>query len=322
MAKFNWGVLGPGNIAVRFTNDLKRLSDATLLAAGSRTLDKAEAFAKRQGAVRAYGSYEELLRDRDVDAIYVATPHNFHRQHAIMALEHGKAVLCEKPMEVNAARVREMVAAARSHDQFLMEAMWTRFLPVISGVRQWIREGRIGEIRLVAANFGFRTAWNPDNRLLNLSLAGGATLDVGVYVVSLAHMLLGAPSTVQARAHIGTTGVDELTSMILSYPNGAMAQLSCAVRANISDGARIYGTEGYIDVPEFWHATKATLQVAGEEPEVIEGEAGYHFEAAEVADCVRTGLKESPIMPLDETIAIAETLEEVRRQIGLRFPFE
>jgi len=307
---------------VRFTNDLKRLSDATLLAAGSRSLDKAEAFARRQGAVRAYGSYEELLRDRDVDAIYVATPHNFHRQHAIMALEHGKAVLCEKPMEVNAARVREMVAAARSHDQFLMEAMWTRFLPVISGVRQWIKEGRIGEIRLVAANFGFRTAWNPDSRLLNLSLAGGATLDVGVYVVSLAHMLLGAPSTVQAHAHIGQTGVDELTSMILGYPTGAMAQLSCAVRANISDGARIYGTEGYIDVPEFWHATKATLQVAGEEPEVITGEAGYHFEAAEVADCVRTGLKESPIMPLDETIAIAETLEEVRRQIGLRFPFE
>lgn len=322
MAKFNWGVLGPGNIAVRFTNDLKRLSDATLLAAGSRTLDKAEAFAKRQGAVRAYGSYEELLRDRDVDAIYVATPHNYHRQHAIMALEHGKAVLCEKPMEVNAARVREMVAAARSHDRFLMEAMWTRFLPVISGVRQWIREGRIGEIRLVAANFGFRTAWNPDGRLLNLSLAGGATLDVGVYVVSLAHMLLGAPSTIQANAHIGTTGVDELTSMILGYPGGAMAQLSCAVRANISDGARIYGTEGYIDVPQFWHATTATLQVAGEEPEVITGEAGYHFEAAEVADCVRTGLKESPIMPLDETIAIAETLEEVRRQIGLRFPFE
>lgn len=322
MAKFNWGVLGPGNIAVRFTNDLKRLSDATLLAAGSRSLDKAEAFARRQGAVRAYGNYEELLRDRDVDAIYVATPHNFHRQHAIMALEHGKAVLCEKPMEVNAARVREMVAAARSHDQFLMEAMWTRFLPVISGVRQWIKEGRIGEIRLVAANFGFRTAWNPDSRLLNLSLAGGATLDVGVYVVSLAHMLLGAPSTVQAHAHIGQTGVDELTSMILGYPTGAMAQLSCAVRANISDGARIYGTEGCIDVPEFWHATKATLQVAGEEPEVITGEAGYHFEAAEVADCVRTGLKESPIMPLDETIAIAETLEEVRRQIGLRFPFE
>lgn len=322
MATFNWGVLGPGNIAVRFTNDLKRLSDATLLAAGSRSLDKAEAFARRQGAVRAYGNYEELLRDRDVDAIYVATPHNFHRQHAIMALEHGKAVLCEKPMEVNAARVREMVAAARSHDQFLMEAMWTRFLPVISGVRQWIKEGRIGEIRLVAANFGFRTAWNPDSRLLNLSLAGGAALDVGVYVVSLAHMLLGAPSTVQAHAHIGQTGVDELTSMILGYPTGAMAQLSCAVRANISDGARIYGTEGCIDVPEFWHATKATLQVAGEEPEVITGEAGYHFEAAEVADCVRTGLKESPIMPLDETIAIAETLEEVRRQIGLRFPFE
>ncbi|MFO7698644.1 MAG: Gfo/Idh/MocA family oxidoreductase [Anaerolineae bacterium] len=322
MGKFNWGILGPGNIAVRFTNDLKRLPDAQLLAVGSRTLDKAQAFCRRQGAERAYGSYEELLRDRDVDAVYVSTPHNFHREHVLLALKHGKPVLCEKPMEVNAARVREMVQAARDHNLFLMEAMWPRFLPVTSAVRQWIKDGRIGEIRLVAANFGFRTAWNPENRLLNLGLAGGATLDVGVYVVALAHMLLGTPSGIQAKAHIGETGVDELTGMILSYPSGAMAQLSCAVRANISDGARIYGTEGYIDVPAFWRATEATLQVAGQEPEKVTGEAGYHYEAAEVADCVRTGLKESPLMPLDESVAIHESLEEVRRQIGLRYPFE
>ena len=203
-----------------------------------------------------------------------------------------------------------------------MEAMWPRFLPVTAAVRQWIKDGRIGEIRLVAANFGFRTPWNPENRLLNLGLAGGATLDVGVYVVALAHMLLGTPSDISARAHIGETGVDELTSMILSYPGGAMAQLSCAVRANISDGARIYGTEGFIDVPAFWHATEATLTIPGQEPEKVTGEAGYHYEAAEVARCVRAGLKESPLMALDETIAIHESLEEVRRQIGLRYPFE
>ncbi|MGI6368546.1 MAG: Gfo/Idh/MocA family protein [Anaerolineae bacterium] len=322
MAKFNWGVLGAGNIAVRFTNDLKNLPDAQLLGVGSRSLDKAEAFARRQGATRAYGSYEELLRDRDIDAVYVATPHNFHRGHVLLALEHGKAVLCEKPMEANAARVQEMVDAAKRQKCFLMEAMWTRFLPVIAGARQWINEGRIGDIRLVSANFGFRTAWNPEGRLLNLNLAGGATLDVGVYVVSLAHMLLGVPSSIQARAHIGETGVDELTTMMLGYPSGATALLSCAVRANISDGARIYGTEGYIDLPSFWHATTATLQIAGEAPETLSGEAGYHFEAAEVADCVRTGLTESPLMPLEETVAIARTLEEVRHQIGLRYPFE
>ena len=322
MVKFNWGVLGPGNIAVRFTNDLKQLPDALLLAAGSRSLDKAQAFCRRQGAARAYGSYEELLSDRDVQAVYVATPHNFHRQHVLQALAHGKAVLCEKPMEANASRVREMVQAARDHKTFLMEAMWTRFLPVISGVRQWIREGRIGEVRMVAAEFGFRTGWNPESRLLSPALAGGATLDVGVYVVSFAHMVLGAPSSIVAQAHLGETGVDEATCVILGYPGGALAQLSCAVRVQTSDDARIYGTEGYIVIPSFWHATSATLHASGQDPETINGEAGYHFEAAEVADCVRTGLTESPIMPLDETIAVAETLEEIRRQIGLRYPFE
>jgi dihydrodiol dehydrogenase / D-xylose 1-dehydrogenase (NADP) len=322
MATFNWGVLGPGRIAVRFTNDLKRLPDARLLAAGSRSLAKAQEFITQQGGARAYGSYEELLSDPDIDAIYVSTPHNLHREHAIMALEHGKPVLCEKPMEANAARVREMVQAARRHNVFLMEAMWTRFLPVIAGVRGWIDAGRIGEIRLLASNFGFRTPWDPENRLLSLSLAGGATLDVGVYVMSLAHMLLGVPSDIRARALIGETGVDEVTSMILGYPGGAMAQLSCAVRANISDGARIYGTEGSIDIPAFWHATRATLEVPGQDPEVITGEAGYHLEAAAVAECVRQGLKESSIMPLDETIAVAESLEEVRRQVGVRYPFE
>jgi dihydrodiol dehydrogenase / D-xylose 1-dehydrogenase (NADP) len=320
--KFSWGVLGAGNIAQRFTTDLRHLPDAQLLAVGSRSLDKAQSFARRQGGQRAYGGYDELLRDKDIDAVYVATPHNFHREHVLMALEHGKAVLCEKPMEINAARVRDMVEAARARDLFLMEAMWTRFLPVISGVRQWIKLGLIGDIRLISANFGFRTQWNPEGRLLNPNLAGGATLDVGVYVVSLAHMLLGAPSSIQANADIIETGVDGLTCMTLAYPSGAMAQLSCAIRANISDGARIYGSKGHIDLPAFWHATRATLQVAGEEPETITGEAGYHYEAAEVADCVRAGLKESPIMPLDESVAIAESLEEVRRQIGLRYPME
>jgi len=322
MATFNWGVLGPGTIATRFATDLKRLPDARLLAAGSRSLERARAFIAQQGGVRAYGSYEELVSDPEIDAIYVSTPHTYHGEHALLALENGKPTLCEKPMEVNAARARALVQAAREHRVFLMEAMWTRFLPVIGGVRQWVTSGRIGEIRLVAANFGFRTPWNPAGRLLNPALAGGATLDVGVYVVSLAHMLLGVPTDVHARAIIGETGVDEVTSMILGYGSQALAQLSCAIRANISDGARIYGTEGYIEVPGFWHATQATLVRPDHAPEVIAGEAGYHFEAAAVAECVRQGLTESPIMPLDESIAVAETMDEVRRQIGLRYPFE
>jgi predicted dehydrogenase len=321
--KFGWGILGPGNIARRFATDLTNLAEARLAAVGSRSVERARAFAADYSVERAYGSYEELVADPDVDAIYVATPHPFHEEHTLLCLEHGKAVLCEKPMGANERQVREMVAASRARDAFLMEAMWTRFLPAIAQVRRWLEEEAIGVPRMLCADFGFRTRWNPEGRLLNPELAGGALLDVGVYTVAFAAMVLGdAPVEVQASAHIGETGVDEQTAMLLRYAGGALALLSCAVRTQTPQEARILGTEGSIHIPAFWHATSATLQVGDAEPVEYRGSVGYHYEAAEVMSCLEAGAKESAMMPLDESIAIARTLERARGIIGLSYPFE
>jgi dihydrodiol dehydrogenase / D-xylose 1-dehydrogenase (NADP) len=316
--QFGWGILGPGNIAHRFATDLRNLPAARLAAVGSRSPERAAAFAASFGADRAYGSYEELVADPRVDAVYVATPHPFHREHTLLCLEHGKAVLCEKPMGVNERQVRDVVDCARAQDVFLMEAMWTRFLPAIGKVREWLQGGAIGDVRMVTADFGFRTGWNPEGRLLNPDLAGGALLDVGVYTVAFAAMVLGdSPVEIQASAHIGETGVDEQSAMLLRYADGALALLSCAVRTSTPQEARIQGTEGSIHIPGFWHATSAFLQVGNADPVEFEGPVGYHYEAAEVMSCLASGDKESATMPLDESIAIARTLEQARSIVGL-----
>ena len=321
--KIGWGILGAGAIAARFATDLAKLPDARRVAVGSRSRDKAGAFAQAHGFERAHGSYEELIADEDVDIIYVATPHNFHREHSIACLRGGKAVLCEKPLAVNDGQVAEMIAVARSEGLFLMEAMWTRFLPAMVAVREWLAEGRIGEPRQLTADFGFRAGVNPEGRLFNPDLAGGALLDVGVYVVALAYMVYGGPpKTLLAAGHLGETGVDEQTGMLLAYPGGALARLSCAVRTNTPQEARIDGTDGRIVVPGFWHATHARLERSGAEPELFTGEASYHYEAAEAMRCLRQGKLESEIMPLDESLAISRTLTKVRGLIGLRYPME
>ncbi|NLG49707.1 MAG: Gfo/Idh/MocA family oxidoreductase [Chloroflexi bacterium] len=322
-ATIGWGILGAGAIATRFATDIKNLPDARLVAVGSRSQDKAAAFAADYGVERAHGSYEALMSDPDVDAIYVATPHPFHCAHTIACLQHGKAVLCEKPMAINEGQVRQMVAAAQETGGFLMEAMWTRFLPVIAGVRQWLAEGKIGEPRIVKADFGFRSGWNPKGRLLNPMLAGGALLDVGVYVLAFASMVLGSnPVDVQAQAHLGETGVDEQTAITLRYAGGELAVLSCAVRTNMPQNAAILGTEGMISIPDFWHATSATLRVDGQEPVTINETMGYHYEAAEVMRCLREGRQQSDVMPWDDSIAIARLMDQVRAQIGLTYPME
>jgi len=320
---FRWGVLGPGNIARKFATDIQRVDGATLLAVGSRSLDRARAFADAHGAERAYGSYEELVADPDVDAIYVSTPHPFHREHTLLCLERDKPVLCEKPMAINARQAAEMISYARQKGVFLMEAMWTRFLPVLRKVSEWIAEGRIGDVRLVSADFGFRTRWNPEARLLNPHLAGGAVLDVGVYVVAFASMVYGRPpARIQASAYLGETGVDEQTAMLFAYDDGALAQLSCAIRTSSPQEAWILGTEGRIHVPAFWHATSATLERSGEDPVQATGDAGFQFEIEEATACIQAGRTESAFMPLDESLSIAETLEQVRTAIGLTYPIE
>jgi predicted dehydrogenase len=323
METIGWGILGAGSIATKFAADLKNLPDARLVAVGSRSTDKAAQFAQDWGVERPYGSYAAMIADPDVNAVYVATPHPFHKEHALLCLEGGVAVLCEKPLAVHAGQAREMAQAARERGLFLMEAMWSRFHPVLLQVQRWLDEGQVGQVRMLSADFGFRTRWNPEGRLLNPALAGGALLDVGVYVVSLASMVFGGPpAEIQAAAHIGQTGVDEQTGMVFRYDEGGLALLACAVRTATPQLARISGTEGAIEITAFWRATAARLIRPGQEPLEATGDSGYHFEAAEVMACLRAGRTESATMPLDESIAIAETMDRVRAQIGLTYPLE
>lgn len=321
--KFRWGILGAGAIARKFASDLKRLPDAECYAVGSRSQEKANTFAQEFGMPVAYGSYEALIADANVDAIYVATPHPFHKEHSIACLQAGKPVLCEKPFAINAGEVQAMIDASRAANTFLMEAMWTRFLPVNLKVCQWIAEGKIGEPRFLLADFGFRSGINPQGRLFNPELGGGALLDVGIYPISYASMIFDAqPNKIFAAGELGDTGVDYQTSLLFTYRNGANAMLRTAIRVNTEQRARIEGTEGAIDVPDFWHATRASLFVNGKLEETIEGESGYHFEAAEVMRCVREGKTESAHLPLKESLAIVQTMDEIRKQIGLSYPME
>jgi predicted dehydrogenase len=322
----HWGILGAGNIARSFATGLQVLPQARLVAIGSRSLEKANAFGEAFGIPHRYGSYQDLVADPEVDVIYVATPHPLHKEHSLLALEAGKAVLCEKPFTLNAQEAREVIACARRKRLFLMEAMWTRCLPLMDQVRQWLAAGVIGEPRMLTADFGFRAEVNPEGRLFNLALGGGSLLDIGVYTVALASMVFGGPPTrITGLAHLGETGVDEQAAFILGYGQGQLALLSSAIRTNTPQEARIDGTRGRIRIDSFWRATRATLAVEGQEPQTVEKPFegnGYHYEAAEVMRCLEEGQLESPLIPLEETVSILETLDEIRRQWGLRYPTE
>lgn len=324
--RVRWGILGPGIIAHKFVAGLSVIPDAEVVAVGSRSKDRANAFADEYGIRHRYGSYQELASDPDVDVIYVATPHTFHKEHTLLCLNAGKPVLCEKPMAVNAQEVAEMIQVAREKNLFLMEAMWTRFLPVWVKVRELLADGVIGEPRMLAADFGFRAPIDPEHRLFNPSLAGGALLDVGVYTVSLAFMVFGrAPDDIATLAHLGETGVDEQGAYIFRYENGELAVLTSAVTTNTPQEARIMGTEGSIYVPNFWQATSLRLEIPGMEPENVELPSsgnGYNFEALEVMRCLRAGKQESDTMPLAESLEIAEIMDRIRANWGLKYPME
>ncbi len=323
--QFRWGILGCGNIAKKFATGLQALDDAKLVAVGSRSQENADRFADEFDADRRHASYEALASDPDIDAIYVATPHPFHAENSILCLKHKKPVICEKPFTLNKSQAEEVVAVARAEKVFLMEAMWTRFLPMIVRVRKLVADGAIGDVRMVQADFGFRANVNPESRLFDLALGGGGLLDVGVYVVSFASMILGTPATIASSAVIGETGVDEQAGMVFTYPGGQMALLSCAIRTSTPHQATIIGVDGHIRLhSSFWNGTGATLH-RGKDVEEIEEPYpgnGYNLEAAEVARCVRAGRLESDTIPHDESIAIIDTLDEIRSQWPLKYPME
>jgi predicted dehydrogenase len=296
-----------------------------MTAVGSRSIERALEFAKEYGISRSYGSYAELVNDPDVEIIYVATPHPAHFECTMLCLKAGKAVLCEKPFTLNASETKVLIKTARASKLFLMEAMWMRYLPAIVKVRELLTQGAIGETRMVKADFGNRIPWEPAGRLLNPELGGGALLDVGIYPVSFASMVLGAsPTKLTGVAYLGETGVDEQFSAVLGYEAGKIATLSGAVRTSLINEARIIGTDGYIRVPDFWRASTLELYQNGkmEKFELPFRATGYIHEAEEATFCLREGLTESSVMPLDESLKIMKILDTLRKQWGLKYPQE
>jgi len=324
--KIRWGILSTGNIARQFARALTYVPDAELLAVGSRDLATAITFAKEFGVPRRHGSYAALAADPDVDVVYVATPHPFHKEKALLCLEAGKAVLCEKPFTMNAREAEELIAAARRKRVFLMEAMWSRFIPAMVKARDLLRAGAIGAVHMLQADFGFRAFFDPKNRFFAPELGGGALLDVGVYCVSLASMTFGAPSRVAAMAQMAKTGVDELSAMILGYDGGQLAVLSTALNTQTTCDAIFLGADGRLRIHNPWFkAEKLTLSRQGKADEVIEIPCegnGYNYEVVEVQNCLRAGKIESETLPLDECLAIIRTMDQIRAQWGLKYPME
>ncbi|WP_256449447.1 Gfo/Idh/MocA family protein [Kutzneria sp. CA-103260] len=311
-----WGIMGTGGIAETFATDLKLTDSGTVAAVGSRSQAGADKFADRLGVERRHASYEDLADDPEIDAVYVATPHPMHHGNALLALRAGKATLVEKPFTMNAAEARELVQVARDNNVFLMEAMWTRFLPHIHRVRELI--GGVGDIVTVTADHGQWFAEDAEHRLFAPALGGGALLDLGVYVVSFASMVLGAPSKIVSMVDSAFTGVDGQTSMIFGYDSGAQAVLTCTLRAKSPVRAVIVGTEARIEIDsDFYAPTTVTLVPRVGEPTVFAFEdagRGLRHQADEVARRLAAGDTESPLMPLDETISIMATMDTVLAQ--------
>ncbi|MFE1960891.1 Gfo/Idh/MocA family protein [Streptomyces sp. NPDC059479] len=323
-----WGVLATGGIAARFTAEVQELPDAEVVAVASRSDASAKEFAARFGIPRAYGEWAALVADPEVDVVYVATPHSAHRTAAGLALAAGKPVLCEKPFTLNVREAAELVSLARERGLFLMEAMWTYCNPVIRRLVELVRDGAIGEIQTVQADFGFPGPADPGHRLRDPALGGGALLDLGVYPVSFAQLLLGEPDRVQADALLSPEGVDLNTGILLGWDSGATALLSCSLTGGTPVTATVTGTKGRIELPSgFFHAERFVLHrndaEPGTEPEEFTADGGLYglqYEAAEVMRCLRAGETESPLVPLDGTLAVMRTLDAVRDRIGVRFP--
>jgi predicted dehydrogenase len=324
-----WGVAGPGPVADKVMRDLAHVPNAVLTAVGSRSTERAEAFAAAHAASpgdgqvpTAHGSYRALLGDPDVDVVYVATPHPHHRAVALTALAAGKAVLVEKSFTVTPAATREVVAAARAAGRFAMEAMWTRFCPAVVRLRELVADGAIGEVCTVSADLGVRRPVDPATQCYHPERGDGLLFHMGVYPVSFAQMLLGTPEAVLAHGVVHDSGVDVEESVLLRYPGGRSALLFASLRSPAPGEARVLGTSGWIQVPpRFHYPNRIVLHRYGHDPETIDAHltgAGYTHELVEVTERVADGHTESEIMPLADTVAVQDVLGEIADQLGMR----
>lgn len=324
-----WGVLGPGRIADEVAADLALVEGATLQAVGSRSRERARAFADRHGAAASYGSYGALLDDPDVDVVYIATPHRQHHALALAALEAGKHLLVEKAFTCTLEGAREVAAAARRSGRFCMEAMWTRFQPAMGRAIQLVRDGAVGEVRQVRADLGLAEPYDPMNRLWDPSQGGGALLDLGVYPVAFLQQVLGGtPAALRVAGDLGPRGaVDAEVALLWQGEQGRVGLAQCSLRSPLPGGAGVFGTEGWLELPpRFHHPTRLVVHPLGGDSRTSEPRSedlpaiggGYAHELAEVHRCVGAGLTESPTMPLDDTLAVMEVLEGALHALGLR----
>lgn len=325
MSNFSWGILGPGGIARAFAKDLTLLEGHTIGAVGSRSIDNAHSFAKDFGGT-AYGSYEELVKDPTIDAIYVATPHPAHHDNVILALNAGKPVLCEKPFAVNAGEAQAMVDAAAKNKVALMEAMWARFLPHYSKVREIVASGVLGPILSIHADHGQRLADQNIPRLVEPHLAGGALLDLGIYPISFAHMILGNPASITSSAIMTNKGVDAQTSMIFTYQSGAQSVLTTTMIEQTPCRAVVAGLHGWLEIDRTFY-NPASMRVVLNDgtvtqyPNTYTGH-GLREQAESFKQLVQSGKIQSEILSWQDTIDIMKTMDAVREQIGLKYPFE
>ncbi|WP_298300524.1 Gfo/Idh/MocA family oxidoreductase [Hydrotalea sp.] len=323
-----WGIIGCGKIAAKFVSDLKLVDEAEVYAVAARSLDAAAAFATKHQASKAYGSYSELVQDEAVDVIYIATPHNFHYEHAMLCMAHGKAVLCEKPFAINTLQAKEMIDFARQKKIFLMEALWTKFLPHYQQLMHLIQEGKLGAIKSVLINFGFKPQPPVSPRLFDPQLGGGTMLDIGIYNVFMALSVLGKPQQIQAvMTPHAVTGVDEQCAVLFTYANGAIAQLYASFVTTLPTEAEIAGTMGSVRLTSRFYEPSSTIQyypfsvretTAIEVPK--EAGFGYQYEARHVNECLQQGLIESPVWQHADTLLLMETLDIIRKIAGIRYP--
>jgi predicted dehydrogenase len=326
---YKWGIIGPGIIAHKVMAGLKQIPNAHLHATASLTPGKAEAFSKLYSAPKWYTSYEELATDPEVDIIYVATTNQLHMDNTILALNNGKPVLCEKPMAVNALQVQKMIDTAKKNKLFLMEAMWSRFFPIMYKLRELLAQNVIGDIRVVVGDTsnnipGYTS--DPSIRQFNPNCAGGGLIECGIYPLAFACMVFGkTPNRVSGLATMTPLNVDAHSVAVVGFEDGGIASIYSGIDAKSSQEAQIYGSEGRIRIPNFIHADTLEIYHPDKEMEKIVipfSEPGYQFEMIEVQHCIKEGFQESPLMPLNESLEIAKTLDSIRKLWNYRYPFE
>lgn len=324
--KVRIGILGTGRVAHDFAAGVREAKNIELIAVGSRSGEFANRFADEFDLPKQFSAYQELANDPEVDLVYIATPHAMHRENSLMCLDAGKAVICEKPFAINASEASSVIERAREKGLFLMEAMWSRYIPAIIKLRELLAENTLGNVQLMIAGGAYIPDFDSTFYLFRPELGGGVLLDSGIYLVSMASMIFGPPTKILAAGSIGESGVDEQETILLQHKNGAIATLYVSLKAKASPEFTLLGNRGriFVHAPLF-APKKLTISTEGNMDETLElpfSGNGYQFEAMEAARCIDAGQTESDTMPLNETLSIMQTMDEIRRQLGVTYPME